>query len=289
LGNTEQPLQIPPTRAPRRRRVWPRRWRITAVVVVLALSIVGSSAMVNHEVSRRLATVPLATTTSVAPTTTVVVSHQKPQTLPRSQTRPDPAVAVEETTTTTVNMAQEVPQSAYDIITKLDALPVRDEHTLGYTRYRYGLWRDDDGDGCTTNYDVLIDEGDDVVSKTNPCEIVSGEWHSPYDDTLVEDPDAIVVDHVVGLYEAWKSGAYGWSDAQRNDYLNDVHLVQAALLAVSKQSQSNKAGRDPKDWLPGNAAFRCQYLQTWVDMKTAWKLSVDAGERESIAAAALNC
>lgn len=246
----------------------------------------GTSAVVNREVGRRLATLPLVTTTSSQPTTTTVVARP---TTPRQVVTPDqPAVAVQETTTTTEVIAQEVPKSAYNIISKLDALPVNDEHSLGYARYRYGLWRDDDGDGCTTRDDVLIKQGTDVVNQTNPCNIVSGEWQSPYDKAAVEDPDGMVVDHVVGLYEAWKSGAWNWTDAQRNNYLNDVRILNS-VLAVSKGSSQDKGGRDPKDWLPANESFRCAYLQAWVDVKTAWKLSVDAGERESVAGAALNC
>ncbi|MEY2472952.1 MAG: hypothetical protein QOK28_2281 [Actinomycetota bacterium] len=257
--------------------------------MVLALVVIGTTTAVNHEVSKRLATIPLPTTTSTQLTTTTLVA--RPAT-PRHRGAANTIVAaatVDQTTTTTTEVvAQDVPKSAYDIITKLDALPVRDEHTLGYGRYRFGAWRDDDGDGCTSNYDVLIDQGKDVVSRKNPCDIVSGEWRSPYDAAAINDPAAIVVDHVVGLYEAWKSGAYNWTDSDRNDYLNDMKIVNA-ILAVSKTSQQNKAGRDPKDWLPSNQAFRCPYLQTWVDVKTKWNLSVDAGERESIAAAALNC
>ncbi len=256
----------------------------------VALAIVGTTTVVNSEVNRRLATMPLVTTTSVIPTTTTIAP--RPQSRHRSP-RTDPVVtpaAVEAptTTSTTQVMSQEVPQSAYDIINKLDALPVRDEHTVGYARYHYGAWRDEDGNGCTTNYDVLIQQGSGVVHRTSPCDIVSGEWHSLYDDTMVEDPDSIAVDHVVGIYESWKSGAYNWTDEERNDYLNDVKDA-LAILAVSKTSQGKKAGRDPKDWLPANQAFRCRYLQTWVDIKTQWKMSVDAGEREAIAGAALNC
>jgi hypothetical protein len=256
--------------------------------VFLALAVVGSSLAVNHEVSKRLAAIPVATTTTTLPPTTT--EPAPPTAAPRQHGEPATVVAaaVQETTTTSQVTSQEVPKSAYNIINELDALPVRDEHRSGYARFTYGAWRDADGDGCTDNYDVLIDQGKDVVNTATPCAIVSGSWHSPYDDATIEDPDAIVVDHVVGLYEAWKSGAYSWTDAQRNAYLNDVKTVNA-ILAVSKASQQNKAGRDPKDWMPSNEAFRCRYLQTWVDVKTEWKLSVDAGERESIAAAALNC
>lgn len=256
--------------------------------MALAVAVVGSSLAVNHEVSKRLAAIPVVTTTSTVPTTTTVVGQPAP---PRQQGHPAVVVAaaVQETTTTTSEViAQEVPKSAYNIINELDALPVRDEHTLGYTRYAYGAWRDADADGCTDNYDVLIDQGKDVVSRTKPCDVVSGVWHSLYDDMTINDPGGIAADHVVGLYETWKSGGYNWTDAQRNQYLNDIKTLNA-ILAVSKASQQDRAGRDPKDWMPSNQAFRCPYLQTWVDVKTKWKLSVDAGERESIAAAALNC
>jgi hypothetical protein len=276
---------------PRRRRRWPRPWRIAAGVLVIVVAVIGTSAAVNHEVGKRLATLPLVTTTSSLPTTTTVVAP--PQTPPREPTRkgkqPVVAVAPPSTTTSTVVVAQEVPKSAYDIITKLDALQVKDEYMGGgYARYRYGAWRDDDGDGCTTPYDVLIDQGKDVVHRTNPCDIVSGEWHSLYDNVIIDSSDQMTIDHVVGLYEAWKSGAWNWTDVQRNNYLNDLKTL-SAIMAVSKSAQHDKNGRDPKDWLPPFEPVRCRYLQTWVDVKTVWKLSVDPGERESIAAAALNC
>jgi hypothetical protein len=241
--------------------------------------------VVNREVSRRLATLPLVTTSSSQPPTTIPAPRPNP---PQQQEPPDPVVPIVETTTTTELRSQEVAQSAYDIINKLDALPVRDEHTLGYTRYRFGLWRDDDGDGCDARTEVLIKQAVEIVSRSAPCDVVAGEWHSLYDDVMVDDPDSMAVDHVVGLYEAWKSGAWNWTDAQRNNYLNDLKTLNA-MLAVSEAAVKDKAGRDPKEWVPTNHAFQCQYLQTWVDVKTAWKLAVDAGERESIAAAALNC
>src|SRR4051794_4024370 len=117
LGSNE-PLQIPPTRIPRRRRGWPRGWKNTAARVFVAVAIVATSAAVNHEVSKRLATLPLPTTTSLAPTTTVVVARP---TTPRQHRQPDPVVAVTETTTTTTTavVAQEVPKSAYNIINEL--------------------------------------------------------------------------------------------------------------------------------------------------------------------------
>jgi hypothetical protein len=254
-------------------------------VLAVALGGLTTSSFVNDEVSRRLATLPLATTTSLVPTTTSVVA--RPSTPRHRRDDPVPVTVVEATTSTTVTIP-EVPQSAYDIITKLDKLPVRDERSLGYTRYRFGLWEDEDGDGCTVRDDILVNQAVQAVRRTSPCEIVSGRWLSPYDNAAVESPDDMRVDHVVGLFEAWKSGAWDWSDARRNDYLNNL-ADKGAILAVSSLAFAAKDGHDPGDWLPPHEAFRCTYLQTFVDIKTKWKLSVDAGERESIAAAALAC
>jgi hypothetical protein len=284
-SGVDQPLQIPPTRAPRRRRKWSRGTRIGAVVAAVVAVGLTSSALVDNEVSRRLATVPVSTTSSLLPTTTTVVP--RPATPRHRHTEPVAVTVVEEPSTTVVTVAEVRPE-AYDIIAKLDKLPVSDERTLGYARYRYGLWSDEDGDGCTTRDDLIVSQAVEAVRRTDPCRIVSGHWLSPYDNATIDNPDEVRVDHVVGLYEAWKSGAYKWTDAQRNAYLNDVK-DKGAVLAVSRISAEDKDGRDPADWLPTNEAFRCDYLQTWVDLKTAWKLSVDAGERESIAGAALNC
>ncbi|MEY2426570.1 MAG: hypothetical protein QOI61_2142, partial [Actinomycetota bacterium] len=217
---------------------------LTVVLVGVAVS-----AFLNREVTRRLATVPPATTTTSVVTSTTFVPQ--PVT-PRQRSIRPPVVAAPTTTTpppTTAPPPAEVHQAAYDIITKLDALKVRDERPFGYGRYRFGAWVDEDGDGCTNRDDVIISQAQESVSRTNPCEIVSGIWQSLYDGATVNAPDAIVVDHVVGLAEAWRSGARDWTDAERNTYLNDVKRA-GFVLAVSDASRTDKDGRDPSDWLP---------------------------------------
>jgi hypothetical protein len=174
------------------------------------------------------------------------------------------------------------------MITKLDALSVQEEHPAGYAASHFGFWRDDDADGCNTGHEVLVQQAAEVSVKSPGCRVVSGKWNSPYDGIIVNDPADIAVDYLVSLQETWESGAWQWTDQKRNDYLND--LKQARLmLAVSATSRQDKNQRDPTDWLPPNQNFRCDYLKSWIDVKTAWKLSVDASERESIAAASLNC
>jgi hypothetical protein len=255
-------------------------------VLAVVLAGVTASAFLNREVTRRLATVPPVTTTVPVVTSTTFV----PRPVTPRQRRIDPPVVAAPTTTLTTlpPPPAEVRQAAYDIITKLDALPVREERSFGYSRVRFGPWLDKDGDGCTIRDEIIISQALESVSRTDPCTIISGRWLSLYDNVTVSAPDDVVVDHLVGLSETWRSGAWDWTDARRNAYLNDITHV-GSVLAVSAASREAKDGDDPADWIPPNTAFRCQYLQTWVDMKTEWKLSVDPGERESIAAAALDC
>ena len=61
------------------------------------------------------------------------------------------------------------------------------------------------------------------------------------------------------------------------------------MLVVSPGSNTTRADQDPGNWLPSNESYRCDYLRSWVYLKTIYKLSVDPGERESIAASALHC
>src|SRR5205085_9137113 len=134
------------------------------------------------------------TTSALLPTTTTGVA--RPAT-PRHRHSDPVAVTIPEVPTT-VETIPEVAQSAYDIIAKLDKLPVSDERPLGYARYRFGLWADEDGDGCTTRDDFIVNQAIEAVRRTDPCRIVSGHWLSPYDSASISNPEDVKADHVVG-------------------------------------------------------------------------------------------
>ena len=175
------------------------------------------------------------------------------------------------------------PATPSELITALDALKVQEEHPQGYRGGTFGYWRDDDHDGCNTRAEVLIAESLEPVKRANTCSIIEGRWFSAYDDQTFTQPRDMSIDHVVTIFEAWKSGAWEWTDQQRNDYLNDLNYADA-LIAVSNQSKDAKGDFDPRRWLPPNTTYRCDYLTVWVHLKTIYKLSVDPGEREAIAA-----
>ncbi|MGW3341343.1 HNH endonuclease family protein [Streptomyces sp. NPDC001009] len=170
----------------------------------------------------------------------------------------------------------------------LAQLPVRTEDRSGYQRTLFKHWVDADKDGCTTRAEALLEEAVVAPERTGTCTLAGGEWYSPYDDRYIQGPRGLDIDHLVPLAEAWDSGASTWTAAEREAYANDLG-DERALIAVSATSNRSKADQDPSTWLPTAAGYRCQYVGDWVADKTRWGLSVDAGEKDALAAVLQAC
>ncbi|MBA2610011.1 MAG: HNH endonuclease [Actinobacteria bacterium] len=290
ISGGHEPLRLPPTLQPKRRR--DTRWARPIIgVAVLAIGAVVASSLLNHEVSKRLATVPIEGTTTTSPevvtTTTVAAVAVTPKGSGARSTRraPTTSTPAPSTTSTTVDVP---PETQSEVIAALDKLAVADEHSQAGKYGRFGYWRDDDKDGCNTRAEVLIAESSETVERTVACRILRGKWLSPYDNAVLTDPIEVAIDHVVTITEAWESGAWQWTDIQRNDYVNDLEHPDF-LVAVSNAIKDTKGDKDPGEWLPPVETYRCDYLRAWVHLKTVYKMSVDPGEREAIAVGALHC
>ena len=195
----------------------------------------------------------------------------------------EPTSASPDTTPTTETQpaADPSPAESSDLSDLLLALTIADEVTGGYDRDLFRHWVDDDGDGCDARREVLIVEAviDPVVG--SGCSLTGGEWYSVYDGQVSTDPSKFDVDHMVPLKEAWDSGANTWTSERRRAFANDLDLAPA-LIAVSAGSNRSKSDKDPADWLPPLASYRCQYVEDWVEVKVRWQLSVDEREFAAI-------
>lgn len=147
-----------------------------------------------------------------------------------------------------------------------------------YDRSYFPHWMDEDGDGCDTRREVLIEESLTVPVIGAGC-AVSGQWSSLYDDVVTADPSTFDVDHVVALAEAWRSGAWAWTTAQRRSFANDLD-DDRSLRAVSASSNRSKGADDPAQWLPVSGV--CEYAVDWVAVKYRWSLAIDSAERVAL-------
>ncbi|MFD7076867.1 HNH endonuclease family protein [Nocardioides sp. NPDC059952] len=158
-----------------------------------------------------------------------------------------------------------------------------------YVRSSFGGgWADSDGNGCNQRDDVLL--RDAVEVRTRPqgsCDhdVLAGTWVDPYTGgrlvfTDLKEPgqaQAIQIDHVVPLSEAWRSGASGWSSDRRRAFADDL----GNLLAVDGPTNMSKSDDDPAGWRP-RKGFQCAYAARWIETKTRWSLAADDSERRAL-------
>ena len=166
-----------------------------------------------------------------------------------------------------------------------------------FSRYRFGeAWSDDvdvefGHNGCNTRDDVLRRDLVDLVVRPGTCFAQSGTLRDPYrGETIafVRGPstsDAVQVDHVVSLADAWYKGARDWDDKRRRDFANDPRN----LLAVSAKGNFDKAFRDAASWLPPNVGFRCAFVARQIEVKAAYGLWVSEKEKKAMTAVLAGC
>lgn len=169
----------------------------------------------------------------------------------------------------------------------LDELPVLAPASTRYDRDLFAEGADEDGDGCRTRQEVLIQESTVEPVIGSNCS-VSGQWLSAYDGVHSTDPGALEVDHVVALKEAWVSGAWAWTPAQRAAFANDLGDPRS-LNAVTSASNQAKSDKDPAKWVPTEAAFQCTYISDWIAVKWRWNLAVDQAEKDALTSWLARC
>lgn len=154
----------------------------------------------------------------------------------------------------------------------------------GYSRDQFGQrWKDTDQNGCDQRNDVLSRDMDNVDAPKG-CKVLSGTLNEPYTGQQInflrgqDTSNAVHIDHVVALSDAWQKGAQQLSPQRREELAND----HRNLLAVDGPANMQKGDADAATWLPSNKGFRCQYVAIQVNVKHAYELWVTEAERDAI-------
>jgi hypothetical protein len=160
----------------------------------------------------------------------------------------------------------------------LATITVQNEYKTGYARSLFKHWVDANSNGCNTREEVLMAES---LTKAQVdaygCKVIEGDWLSPYDNVSHTNPSELDIDHMIPLKEAWDSGAWNWTAAQRQAFANDLSDARP-LIAVTAGQNRSKSDRDPSNWIPPQKSHTCTYLAEWVAIKSHWKLSMDQSE-----------
>ncbi|WP_231699809.1 MULTISPECIES: HNH endonuclease family protein [Corynebacterium] len=155
----------------------------------------------------------------------------------------------------------------------------------GYERGQFGQrWKDVDRNGCDQRNDVLARDMTNIVAPKG-CKVLSGHLVDPFTGEIIEfqrgpkTSNAVHIDHVVPLADAWQKGAQGWTPERREQFANDP----MNLLAVDGLQNQKKSAGDAATWLPPNSAFRCQYVATQIRVKHEYGLWVTEAEKDAMA------
>ena len=165
-------------------------------------------------------------------------------------------------------------------------LVIAEDKNSGYKRSAFKHWIDVDKNGCNTRAEVLIEEAI-VKPKIGPkCKLTGGKWLSAFDGKTITNASHLDVDHMVPLAEAWRSGAWKWTAAQRQAFANDLENSEA-LIAVSASTNRSKGDKDPSLWMP--AKEQCVYTQNWISIKVKYSLTADPQEVEKLNSLVSTC
>ncbi len=164
-------------------------------------------------------------------------------------------------------------------VSRLAALTVAAEsHGSTYNRDLFPHWITISG-ACNTREQVLKRDGTNVVVDSS-CAATSGTWRSPYDGATWTAASDVDIDHMVPLAEAWASGAWAWTTAQRQTYAND--LGGPELWAVTDNVNQSKGDKDPAEWKPPLTSFYCTYARAWIQVKWYYSLTIDSVEKSAL-------
>ena len=220
----------------------------------------------------------------------------------RNTTAPNPSPtwrAEPSSLSTPAATGPEAPASRFDVTRQqLRGLQVRGwDRNSDFQRYRFGeAWSDDVNvefghNGCNTRDDILRRDLKNLVVRPFTCFAQSGTLIDPYTGTTInfvrgpQTSNAIEIDHVVSLADAWYKGARAWDPQRRLDFANDPRN----LLAVSPQANFDKAFRDASSWLPPNEAFRCDFVARQIEVKAAYGLWLSAKEQRALSDVLSRC
>lgn len=165
-------------------------------------------------------------------------------------------------------------------------LTISPDRLTGYNRALFKLWIDANKNGCDTRAEVLIKQALIKPKIGKNCALSGGKWLSPYDAKTITKVSNLEIDHVVPLAEAWRSGAWAWTPAQRQAFANDLGESRA-LVAVSLSQTRSKGDKELVSWLPPKGV--CTYITNWLAVKYRYSLTVDIAEARVIDSYLASC
>lgn len=177
----------------------------------------------------------------------------------------------------------------------LDTIPVaeRTEWDGYFQRDEYfgDGWADLDGDDCNTRQEMLAEQLEDVELNRDGCRVDFGVLDDPYTGETVEfvrgegTSEEVQIDHVVALYNAWRTGAQDLTQEERLELANDPMNLQPTVDWANDEKESS----DASQWLPPDETYHCTYVARQIVVKATYNLWVTPDEHAAMRDVLADC
>lgn len=157
------------------------------------------------------------------------------------------------------------PPASADLTSDIQSLTVEAEQSSGYDR-----------DALNINYDR-----DEILADNKAAFDSCDGYFSRYNGQCHGSEDDVQIDHLLAVKEAWDSGLRG--DEKWEEFDGDT----ANLTVMTSGLNQDKSDKDPADWTP--KAATCHYVQTYVNIKAKYGLTVDQAEKQALVSLAADC
>jgi hypothetical protein len=153
----------------------------------------------------------------------------------------------------------------------------------GYSRENFGGEWASEG-SCNMRDKILARDMATETFKPHTCEVEKGVLHDPYTGKTIHftrgvgTSNAIQIDHVVAIGDAWQTGAQQLSPQKREQLYNDP----LELLAADGPANEKKSDGDAATWLPPNKSYRCRYVARQIAVKAKYHLWVTKSEHTAM-------
>ena len=141
-------------------------------------------------------------------------------------------------------------------------------------------------DNCDTRNYILARDLINITWRSSPaCTVATGVLNDPYTGQVIHfvrgvgTSNAVQIDHVVAVSDAWQKGAQQLTSYSRYNFYNDP----LNLLAVDGPTNGAKSDSDAASWLPPRKAFRCSYVARQIAVKYKYRLWVTSAEKTTMA------
>ncbi|BCN46678.1 hypothetical protein RE9431_49350 (plasmid) [Prescottella equi] len=141
--------------------------------------------------------------------------------------------------------------------------------------------------------DILRRDLVDITIKpgSNGCTVLTGTLNDTYTGRTIAftrgegTSNAVQIDHIVALSDAWQKGAQQFDEQTRRNFANDPLNLQA----VDGPTNGQKGDGDAATWLPPNKAYRCTYVTRQFEVKLKYGLWMTQAEKDAIARELASC